>query len=75
VWQTSRIMGHARLLEDKIRVLCAKAVAAKENADVSEIVSDLQNALRQHAQRVRKFAASAFTQPLGLQHDKRRIAK
>jgi len=75
VWQTSRIMGHARRLSKTKFESFAKAVAAKENADVSEIVSDLQNALRQHAQRVRKFAVSALTQPLGLQHDKRRIAK
>jgi hypothetical protein len=68
------VMGHARRLEDKIRLLCAKAVMAKEHADASGIVSDLQAALRVHAQRVRKFAASALAMPKGSKPDRRKIA-
>ena len=73
MWQTSRIMGHARRLEDKIRLLCAKAVSEKEHSDVSGIVSDLQAALREHGQRVRKFAASALAMPNGSKSDRRKI--
>jgi hypothetical protein len=68
-------MGHARRLEDKIRLLCAKAVAAKEHADVREIISDLQASLREHAQRVRRFALSALARPIASKPDRRKIAR
>ena len=53
-------MGYTRRLEDKLRLLCAKAVMAKEHADASGSVSGLQAALRAHAQRVREFGELAL---------------
>jgi hypothetical protein len=43
----------SRRREDKIRKLCAKAVAAG-NSDFQEAISELQAALHEHAQELRK---------------------
>jgi hypothetical protein len=45
-----------RHLEDRIRDLYEKAIAATEPDDFSQIISDLRSALRQHAEQVRKLA-------------------
>jgi hypothetical protein len=68
-------MGHARRLEDKIRLLCAKAAEAHEHDNFCEIMSELQAALHEHAQRVRKVAVSVLAPPTGSQRDRRQITK
>jgi hypothetical protein len=40
-------------MEDKIRELCARAVAAGEN-DFQQAILELQSALREHTQELRK---------------------
>jgi hypothetical protein len=47
----------ARRLEDHIRELCARAVDAQDS-ELDAIFSALQNALREHNQRLRKLAAA-----------------
>jgi hypothetical protein len=47
----------SRRLEDRIRELCAKAVAEDEPADFSEIMQKLRESLREHANRLRELAA------------------
>jgi len=47
----------ARRLEDRIRELCARAVAAQDSELVT-IFSALQQALREHNDRLRKLAAA-----------------
>ena len=44
-----------RRLEDKIRELCARSIAAGE--DEMSIISDLKVALREHVERVRNIVA------------------
>ena len=46
----------ARRLEDRIRELCARAVAAQDS-ELDPIFSALQRALREHNDRLRKLAA------------------
>jgi hypothetical protein len=46
----------SRLLDDRIRTLCAKAVTAGDG-DFEEIMSQLQSALHEHANQLRKTAA------------------
>jgi hypothetical protein len=48
---------HSRRLEDRIRELCTKAVAADGSADFSEVMRQLREALREHANRLRQLAA------------------
>jgi hypothetical protein len=49
-----------RRLEDRIRELCAKAVAAQtEEADL--VIQKLKAALHEHNQRLRKLAARELT--------------
>ena len=48
---------HSRRLEDRIRELCTKAVAADASADFSEVMRQLREALREHANRLRELAA------------------
>ena len=64
-------MGRARRLEDKIRLLCAKAAIADDQEDLHKILSDLRNALGEHAHKVRMFEASALLAKPGVKHDKR----
>jgi hypothetical protein len=47
----------SRRLEDRIRELCTKAVAADDSADFSELMRQLREALREHANRLRQLAA------------------
>jgi hypothetical protein len=46
----------ARRLDDRIRDLCAKAVTAPES-ELHAIFSELNAALREHNERLRKLAA------------------
>jgi hypothetical protein len=64
-------MGRGRRLEDKIRLLCAKAAVVNGQKDLHKILSDLRYALHEHAHRVRAFAASALLTQPGIKHDKR----
>jgi hypothetical protein len=45
-----------RRLEDRIRQLCAKAVAAPES-DLEPVITELKVALHEHTERLRKLAA------------------
>ena len=47
-------------LEDRIRDLCAKVVDADEK-EISSAISDLQSALREHNDRLRKLAFSKLS--------------
>ena len=47
----------SRRLEDRIRELCAKAVAAPDSADFNEVMQQLRESLREHANRLRQLAA------------------
>ena len=51
------ILVPSRRLEDRIRELCTKAVAADDSADFSELMQQLREALREHANRLRQLAA------------------
>lgn len=42
-----------RRLEDKIRGLCARAVAAKGEEELRPLLKELRDALRQHVERIR----------------------
>jgi hypothetical protein len=44
-------------LERRIRELCAQAVAARETDEFQPILSELREALRQHAQRLKSLVA------------------
>jgi len=56
----------SRRMEDKIRNLCARAVAAGDN-DFQEAISELQSALHEHAQELRK----TLIEQLGGRRDRR----
>jgi hypothetical protein len=47
-------MSQQRRLEDRIRELCAKAVATPESRELTEVAQQLKSALHEHAQRARK---------------------
>jgi hypothetical protein len=51
----------ARRLDDRIRELCAEAVAAKSSHKAREILGELQSALRQYTQRLRGRTAAMMT--------------
>jgi hypothetical protein len=46
-----------RRLEDRIRVLCAKAVAIPDSAEASKVLQELRQAIHEHIQRLRKHPA------------------
>jgi hypothetical protein len=55
-------MPVARRLEDRIRSLCAKAVAAG-SGELNPILSDLKADLHEHTQRLRTMAAASTLRP------------
>jgi hypothetical protein len=56
------LMRVARRLEDRIRDLCAQAVAAG-SGELNPILSDLKAALHEHTQRLRTMAAISTVCP------------
>ena len=44
-----------RRLEDRIRNLCAKAVASEDTPELQEVLEQLRAALREHNVRLRKL--------------------
>jgi uncharacterized coiled-coil protein SlyX len=44
-------------LEDRIRELCAKAVALPESEELNEVLAELKSALSEHTERIRKMAS------------------
>lgn len=63
VWQfASAPMPVSRRLEDRIRDLCAQAVAAG-SGDLNPILSDLKAALHEHTRRLRTMAAASTLRP------------
>jgi len=59
VWQfASAPMPVSRRLEDRIRDLCAQAVAAG-SGDLNPVLSELKAALHEHTQRLRAMAAAS----------------
>jgi hypothetical protein len=44
-------------LERRIRELCAEAVAARDSDEVHPILSELRDALRQHAEQLKSMVA------------------
>lgn len=52
-----------RRLEDRIRELCAQAIAAGDSADLDTIVAQLRAALHEHTRRLRVMAARLVSPP------------
>jgi hypothetical protein len=50
--------SRARRLEDRIRKLCADAVAASDFGELNSILETLSATLREHTHRVRQLAAA-----------------
>jgi hypothetical protein len=48
-------------LEDRIRELCAKAVAS-DDTDFQSVTSELRSAMREHIERVRKMAVQQLAE-------------
>ena len=51
------ILVPSRRLEDRIRELCATAVATDDPANFNEVMRQLRESLREHANRLRQLAA------------------
>jgi hypothetical protein len=66
-------MPVARRLEDRVRSLCAKAVAAG-SGELNPILSDLKAALYEHTQRLRTMPASTLRPPREFPPERRRDA-
>jgi len=62
-----------RRLEDKIRELAERAVAAQDPDELKDALKELQAGLREHAQRLRKLAAEKLApsaaRPKNRRHD------
>jgi len=51
-------MAMLRRLDDRIKDLCAKAVATRESPELDEILRQLQKALREHSKRTRDWMSN-----------------
>jgi hypothetical protein len=52
-----------RRLDDRIKELCAKAVATPPSPELEEILRELQKALHEHTERLRKMVAQYPVSP------------
>jgi len=50
-------------LDDKIKELCQKAVVTPASPELEEILKELQSALHEHTERLRKMVAHYPTRP------------
>jgi hypothetical protein len=53
--------SRSRRLEDRIRKLCADAVAAADFSELNTTLEKLSSTLREHTRRVRQLAAASPT--------------
>jgi hypothetical protein len=53
----------SRRLEDRIKELCARAVSTPESPELNQVLKDLQAALHEHTQRLRKTAFNLSVRP------------
>jgi hypothetical protein len=60
----------SRRLDDRIRELCGKALVAR-NSELEEIFLDLQSALHEHNEKLRKMAVQQFTDAKRQQRERR----
>src|SRR3979490_3057805 len=58
-------------LEDRIKELCARAVSTPQSPELNQVLKDLQAALHEHSQRLRKMAFDR----LSVQPERRRSTK
>jgi hypothetical protein len=65
----------ARRLNDRIRELCAEAVATKSSHEVKSILAELQSAIRQYTQRLRNRAAAVLSGCLDLPPERRKSSR
>jgi hypothetical protein len=49
----------SRRLKDRIDALCAKAIATPEGPELSEVIKELQAAMREHVEYMRKMVNNA----------------
>ncbi len=47
-----------RRLDDRIRELCAKAVASQDSAELPRVLAELRVAMREHTERLRHSAVN-----------------
>jgi hypothetical protein len=50
-----------RRLQDRIQALVARAVATEDPRELEDVIKQLQEALREHANRLRQLAVSKLT--------------
>ncbi len=55
--------SRSRRLDDRIRQLCAQAVATTDASELTRILRQLTGALRAHTERVRQLAVKRPTSP------------
>jgi hypothetical protein len=65
----------ARRVNDRIRELCAEAVAAKSPHKVKSILAELQSDIRQYTQRLRNRAAAILSGCLDLPPERRKSSR
>jgi hypothetical protein len=60
MWQLKKTFAPQMLrrLDDRIRELCAKAVATEDSSELHDILQQLRASLHEHAKRLRKSALS-----------------
>jgi len=65
----------ARRVQDRVRELCAEAVAAKSSHKVKSILAELQAAIRQYTQRLRIRAAAVLSGCADLPPERRKSSR
>ena len=62
-----------RRLDDRIRELCAKAVATKDAGELSVILAELQSAISRAVERLRVRATAILSHSKGVTTERRKI--
>ena len=61
-----------RRLEDRIRELCTKTLSAQRTSELEPILSELNSALHEHAERLRNTAGAKLVRRTGDSFPERR---
>jgi hypothetical protein len=64
-----------RRLDDRIRDLCAEAIAAKSSHNAKPILAELQSAIHEFTERLRKRVAAVLTRSSDFPIERRRTSR
>jgi hypothetical protein len=66
IWHAAKVDMPGSSLEDRVRVLCDRAIAARTQTELDVILPELKAAIRDHIRYVRAVAVETIPEAFGM---------